>query len=319
MKVPFYTCLALAGALLSHEYAQAQTINNLNLDAWATRNGVEAPANWLTTDDDFAYAFGQPLGTFNFGAVTKTTDKHGGTYAAKLTTGNVTIGTSSGPVPGELILGAKTGVYSYLGYCVSGTPLAARPAQMQFYYKLTGSAVAADSALALVYATKTTNGVPAVIGRGYQFLLTPTTTYTQLTVPITYSSTNTATPDSIHVVFSSGYAENVTAGTALFIDDVTISGVNLSAQAAAGIQEKLTVSPNPGTGGRFIIHSPDAPKLASGSLIVSDIMGRTVVHQSAQTLPSGERELDLSALPVGTYLLRLDSEQGIIVRQITIQ
>jgi hypothetical protein len=319
MKKTLYACLTAAGLLVSAAAAQAQTIANLNLETWATRNGAEAPTNWLTTDDDFASQFGAPSGTFNFGTVTKSTDKHGGTYAAKLTTSTITIpGVGSGPAAGTLILGAKTGIYTLGGVSIGGSPLAARPTQMQCFYKLTGTAAAADSALALVYLTKTTNGVPSIIGLGQQYLAAAAN-YTALSVPITYSAASSATPDSVHIVFSSGFADNITLGTALFVDDITITGVNLATRADADVQAQLSVSPNPSTGGRFQLNAPEAPALASASLTVSDMMGRTVAQQPALAVPSPTRELDLSSLTTGLYLLRLDTKQGTVVRQLTIK
>lgn len=322
MKKGFYTCLALASLLLGTAAAKAQTIPNLNLETWAIRNGAEAPTNWQTTDDDLTAQAGAPLGTFNFGTVTKSTDQHGGTYAAKLTTTTITIpGVGSGTAPGELILGTKPGKYTYAGASLGGLPLAAFPTQMQFFYKLTSTTAAAataDSALALVYLTKTTNGVPALIGRGYQYL-TAASGYTSQTVPITYSLTNTTTPDSIHIVFSSGTADNTTIGTALFVDDVTVAGVNLAIRADADVQAQLSVSPNPSTGGRFQLNAPEAPALASAPLTVSDMLGRTVVQQAGLAVPSPTRELDLSSLSTGLYLLRLDTKQGAVMRQLTIK
>jgi hypothetical protein len=317
MKKIFYACLVLASLLVSAP-AQAQTIANLNFETWATRNGVDAPTNWLTTDDDIAAQAGAPSGTFNFGTVTKSTDKHGGTYAAKLTTSTITIpGLGSGPAPGELILGAKTGIYTLGGISIGGQPLAARPTQMQCFYKLTGASATADSALALVYMTKTTNGVPSLIGLGQQYLVAAAN-YTALTVPISYSPTSSATPDSIHIVFSSGTA-TTTLGTTLFVDDITITGVNLATRADADVQAQFSVSPNPSTGGRFQLNAPEAPALASAPLTVSDMMGRTVMQQPALAVPSPTRELDLSTLSTGIYLLRLDTKQGMVVRQLTIK
>jgi hypothetical protein len=317
MKETLYACLALASLLVST--VQAQTIPNLNLENWAIRNGVDAPTNWQTTDDDFAAYFGVPSGTFNFGTVTKSTDKHGGTYAAKLTTTTVTIaGLGSATLPGELILGNATGVFAYEDIAIGGLPLAARPTQMQCFYKLTGATATADSALAQVYLTKSTNGEPLIIGIGSQYL-TAAASYTSLTLPITYSPSSTATPDSVHIVFSSGTAGTITPGTALFVDDITLAGVNLATRADADVQAKLTVSPNPSTGGRFQLYAPEAPALASASLTVSDMMGRTVAQQPALAAPSPTRDLNLSNLPTGLYLLRLDTKQGTVVRQLTIK
>lgn len=316
MKKLVYTCLSIITLLLSQGAAQAQSLTNLNFETWATRNGVEAPTNWLTTDDDFAFYNGKPAGTYNFGTVTKTTDVHGGTYAAKLTTTNVTVSGMTGNVPGELILGAKTGVYKYLGLPLGGGPVTVRPTQLQLYYKLSGPA--ADSAVAIAYLTKTTNGVPTLIGIGYQFLA-PATAYTAVTAPINYDPNSSVTPDSVHIILSSGFARNITVGTALFVDDITLGGVALATRAAASTQALLTIAPNPSPSGHFVINSPDQPALAASPWQVLDALGRVVAQQPAQAVPSGQRELDLSALSSGIYLLRLDSKDGTIVRQLTVK
>ena len=316
MKKLVYTCLSVVTLLLGQGAAQAQGLANLNLETWATRNGVEAPTNWLTTDDDFAFYGGKPAGTYNFGTVTKTTDAHGGTYAAKLTTTNVTVAGMTGNAPGELILGAKTGLYSYLGLPLGGGPVTLRPTQMQFYYKLNG--LAADSAVAIVSLSYTTGGKPTIIGLGYQFL-TPATAYTSVTFPINYDPNSSVTPDSVHIIFSSGFARRTAVGTALFVDDVTLGGVALATRADASTQAQLTVAPNPSPSGRFTINSLDKPALAASPWQVLDALGRVVAQQPAQAVPSGQRELDLSALSSGIYLLRLDSKDGTIVRQLTVK
>ena len=47
--------------------------------------------------------------------------------------------------------------------------------------------------------------------------------------------------------------------------------------------------------------------------------GRVVQRQPALAVPSPTRELDLSSLATGIYLLRLDSKDGVLVRQSTIK
>lgn len=316
MKVLLYTCLGLAALLASPRLSAAQGLTNLNLENWVTRGGVERPVNWLTTDDNEAYYNQQPSGTYNLGLVTKTTDAHGGTYAAKLTTNNATAGTQTGAYPGVLILGAQLNRYNALGTNAGGAPLAAKPASMTFYYKST--VPAADSAIAIVYLSKNTNGVPTVLALGYQ-VLQPAASYTAATVPISYSTTNTATPDSVHIVFESAFADYVTLGSVLQVDDISFAGVTLATRADADVQDRLTVSPNPSAGGRFVIASPVQPELAAAPLEVLDLAGRAVLRQAAQSSPSGSRELDLSSLSAGLYLLRLDTRQGTVMRQLTVQ
>lgn len=328
MKKIFY---AFAGLLLlASSRAGAQAVANSNFETWATRNGVEAPTGWLTTDDVYGYYYNAAAGYYNLGAVTKSTDAHGGSYAAKLT--STSLSTTSGTavvVPGSVVLGTKTGVYYYYLFPIGGAAYTARPTQMQFYYKNSGAAT--DSAFALVYLSTTVNSAPVNIGVGVQ-LLAPAATYTAATIPISYDPAATNNPDSLHIVFASGYGRtlfnpntgpafpsNIKANSTLLVDDVVLSGAPLAARADASTQNLLTVAPNPSPGGRFVISSPDKPELAAAPLQVLDNLGRLVVVQPAQAVPSGHRELDLSSLSTGIYLLRLDAKQGVIVRQLTVK
>ena len=291
---------------------QAQTIPNLDFETWATRNTIEAPTNWQTTDDVVHNLILAQLGLntyLNTSTVTKVSSAHGGAYAASLTTRAVT--GISGLLSGILILGTKLGPST-----TGGAAYTARPAQMQFYYRYSGPA--ADSAAAVVALTTTVGGQPQLVGTGNAYL-TPTTGtgFVQLNVPISYASS--VTPDSVRVLFSSGAADKLTAGTNLVVDDVALTGSALAIRADAGVQGLLTVAPNPSPGGRFTISSPDKPELAAAPLEVLDALGRSVARQAAQAAPSGPRELDLSSLSTGIYLLRLDSRQGTIVRQLTVK
>jgi hypothetical protein len=292
--------------------AHAQTITNLDFETWATRNGIEAPANWQTSDDVVHNLILQQLGLntyINTGTVTKTSPAHGGAYAASLTTRAVT--GLTGLLSGILVLGTKLGPST-----IGGVPYTTRPAQLQFYYRYSGPTT--DSAAAVVALTATVGGQPQIVGTGNVFLA-PTTgsSFVQLSVPIAYQSS--VTPDSVRVLFSSGAADAITSGSTLVIDDVALTGSALAIRADAGVQNLLTVSPNPSTGGRFTISSPDKPELAAAPLEVLDALGRSVARQAAQAAPSGPRELDLSGLSTGIYLLRLDSRQGTIVRQLTVK
>ncbi|MCE3296773.1 MAG: hypothetical protein K0R65_2487 [Crocinitomicaceae bacterium] len=76
--------------------------------------------------------------------------------------------------------------------------------------------------------------------------------------------------------------------------------------ATAGITEKqkikFTVRPNPSKG--FITLEPDAKEIQV-SVLQTD--GKTVFNRQLKT---GEKTLDLSALPTGLYFLKIDSEEG---------
>lgn len=243
------------------------------------------------------------------GAVTKTTTAHGGTYAANLTTQSVAV-LNGAAFPGVALLGSKMGPN-----LIGGASYTSRPAQMQFYYQYTGPVT--DSATAIVYITNTVGGQANPLGQGVK-ILTPTTgTYTLASVPITYTSS--AAPDSVRIIFISGNARTPTVGSSLKVDDVALVGTALATRADAALQEKLTVSPNPSTDGRFQLSAPDAPALTSAALTVLDMTGRVVRQQPALPVPSSSRELDLNGLRAGIYLLRVDSKDGALVRPLTIK
>ena len=309
-----YSFLLLIGLLLGvGPQAMSQTIPNSGFETWATRNGAEAPGNWLNSDD---------LYEGSTGAVTKSTDAHTGSFAAKLT--NTTIKDPSGSfvAEGAIILGTRfNSQVTYGGYPIGGIPYTARPAQFQFYYKLTGPA--ADSALTTLLLTSTgaKGAAPTIVGGGI-LLLAPTTGtgYTQVTVNIPYNPAIATNPDSVRIMFTSGSARTIVAGSTLLVDDVSlIGGTALAVRADASVQARLSVAPNPSPAGRFQLSAPTEPALASAPYTVLDMLGRVVAQQPALAVPSPTRELDLSSLPAGIYLLRIDSKQGLLVRQLAVK
>lgn len=318
MKVLFYSFCVLA---LLARTAAAQTVTNADFETWATSPStkVEAPANWLTADLILAFTNQIPATNFyDTKTVTKTTDAHSGSFAASLNTLTLTNTAGASLIfPGFMVLGSRPGSRSQFirGLPNAGSPATARPAQMQLYYKFTGPAT--DSASVLVYFTSTApGGAPAIIGAALTYFA-PSATYVPLTLPIQYASS--AVPDSVHIQIGSGDAAKLTSGAKLLIDDITFGGTALAMRADAGLQAQLTVSPNPSPAGRFVISSPATPELAAAPLTVLDVLGREVLRQPAQTAPTPQRTLDLGSLPLGIYLLRLDSKQGVVTRQLVVK
>ena len=316
---PFFYALAWLLALTTH-WASAQTIGNGTFETWANPYGsgaAESPTGWLTTDDLLSYFNNDPRGSYNTGTVTKSTDARGGAYAAKLTTVSVPTNSGAAILPGYLLLGAKTGVYEYYGLPIGGAPCAGRPTQLTFSYKLSGPAT--DTASVFVYLTTTQAGVPVVIGQAYQVLAPTTAGYVAAAVPIGYDPTTAAVADSVHVLFSSGDAQTITAGTSLLLDNVALVNPALPTRASAAAQELLAVVPNPSPAGRFVLSSPGRPGLAAAPLTVLDALGRTVEQQPAQAAPGATRTLDLSHLPLGIYTLRLATAEGTLTRQLVVK
>lgn len=316
MKNILYAAGLLLLGLASHP-AAAQAIPNGTFETWATRNTAEAPANWLTQDDVLAAEF--PGYSFNTGTVTKSTDAHGGAFAAQLSNIAFGSGTTATVLEGFMVLGQKLGGQaSYGGYPIAGIPYAARPAQWQFYYKLTGPASDAAEATLLLTKKDPAGGLPLILGGGTLPLAPTAGSYQRVLVDIPYNSA--LAPDSVRMQFSSGTAETIAAGSVLLIDDISLLGGSvLATRADASTQAQLAVSPNPSPAGRFHLSAPGQPALASAPYTVLDLTGRVVARQPALSPASPTRDLDLSGLRTGLYVLRLDSPQGVLTRQLVVQ
>lgn len=309
MKTLLRTLLAaVVPALLALAPAHAQTtaFPNSTFETWAARSGVEAPTNWLTTDDIVQYLFGQRVPT---GTVTKSTTAHGGSFAAQLQT-QLFLGQAQ--APGELILGNS--FHGGSSELPGGLPFTARPASLQFYYQLSGSNVANDSAGAFVQLLRRVNGRSVVVAQGEQYYTVAKSAYTLATIPLQYFSP--LAPDSVAMAFVSGTASTITVGTSLLVDDISFVGTATAARDASNALA-LSVAPNPSPDGRYRLSSTE-PALLAAPLVVLDAAGREVRREAAlrpgQAL--ADRPLDLSDLPVGVYSVQLRAPGGTVTRKL---
>jgi PKD repeat protein len=72
----------------------------------------------------------------------------------------------------------------------------------------------------------------------------------------------------------------------------------------------LSLYPNPTPDGRMRLSLPDASAAGVYTTEVQNMLGATVLRTSLRLGPAAEADLDLSALPVGVYVLRLRDAQG---------
>ncbi|GAA4347236.1 hypothetical protein GCM10023185_02160 [Hymenobacter saemangeumensis] len=295
-------------SLLLAAPAQAQTFPNCDFETWATRNNTLVPTNWQTTDDVFAAVFGSPL-PFSTGTVTRTTDRQNGTYAVKLE--NRANPLFMATIPGILVLGNRI---SQQQSVPGGLPFTARPANLEFYYKLTGANAANDSAQIVVTLTRTVNGNKQPVAGAERLLRTPASTYTLVTMPLSYSSG--IMPDSVHILMTSSSADVPTAGTALFIDNMRFTGT-ATATRNPKLEEAVSVFPNPSTTGTFTLTSTE-PALLAASYKVADAAGRVVLRGEAAR-PASFRTIDLGKQPAGLYTLQLQTAEGVLTRKLAVQ
>ncbi|UOQ71930.1 T9SS type A sorting domain-containing protein [Hymenobacter cellulosilyticus] len=301
----FLTALTTAVTLTA---ASAQALSNGTLENWETRGPYQAPTDWFTTDDVAqAVIPGLP---FAVNATTRTTDAHGGTYAARLAnTNNVLLGM----LPGILGIG---GTVNPASNTIGGISFTGRPARVEFFYKLTGANAAADMPAAQVVLTKTVNGQQSLVASG-ELLITPANGYTLASVPLEYESS--IAPDTIQIIFSSSTADEPMAGTVLFVDDVTVAGTALATVNAAR-NAAITVSPNPSNTGLFTLSTARDASWTRSAYTVTDVAGRVVYRGAAAPVnATGQRTVDLRGQKAGLYTLRLDTPEGPVVHKLLLQ
>jgi PKD repeat protein len=72
----------------------------------------------------------------------------------------------------------------------------------------------------------------------------------------------------------------------------------------------LTIFPNPAADGHLRLRLPDPAAAGTYAVRVDNVVGAQVMQTSVKLTPSQEVELDLSALPRGLYLVRLQNSEG---------
>lgn len=312
------SALATGAALLAAPSAHAQTpaVPNGSLDTWVTRNGAEEPQGWQTFDDLYLFVIKQFPITGGTHTTAKTATAHSGAYAAQLQ--SIQFSTNTGPVvlPGYLFLGNAIVDQNLTG----GIPYTARPSSLQFYYKLAGTGAIADSAAAQVILTATVGGQPVVVGFGGGYFTATATNFTLANLPISYDPTTSVAPDTVRIIFASGVADNLTAGTTLVVDDVVLVNNTVTAtRASADLSAGLGAYPNPSAGGAYTLSYPSEPALLAAPLAVVDATGRVVRRESALRAPAATRALDLRGLAGGLYTLQLFTDKGLIAKKLLVQ
>ncbi|TGE15182.1 T9SS type A sorting domain-containing protein [Hymenobacter elongatus] len=306
-KTILLICLAAISSMMTVSAALAQALPNGTLETWETRGFSQTPTGWFTLNDVTQAAV--PGFPFPINTTTRTTDKHGGNFAARLQNENNAL---LGPLPGLLGIGGTININSGT---LGGIPFASRPARLEFYYKLTGSNAANDSAAVQVILTKTVNGQQTLVAEGGLVLL-PTGSYSLSTVPLQYASA--IAPDSIQIIFLSSTRTESLANTALYIDDVRMTGTVTSTLDATR-NAAVTVYPNPSTDGLFTLATMQEASWARAAYTVSDVTGRVVLRQAAAPANArGPRAVDLRGHRAGVYTLRLDTSEGPIVHKLLI-
>ncbi len=300
---PVITFLA---AMLTLNAASAQTVIFSEMENWRTPTvsgtKLEAVDSWRCPDSLAHYY--SPITGSPSRQLYKSTDKHGGNYAARIVTQNQ--GPSLGNVAGVLTNAVINVDIVNMKFTLSGgTPLNGRVNYVNAWlkYNPTGGDSATVVVSSIIKGGKP-NGDDSVVGAGVQYI-TAAQPYTLVSVPIDYG-TNTASPNALQIVFTSS-GRQATVGSELFIDDVSYSIF------PAGVENvnnntKFTVSPNPAST-KLQLQSEDKVRF-----IMYSITGQQVLSTDV----NGTTSIDVSSLAAGTYYYAAINANGEMVKNSSI-
>lgn len=280
----------LAGALLLGLGLRAQSLPNMDLEAWTNYGNYENP--------DGAWATANPIVNLLPGVIPKTTYKdpsaHGGQYCARMESRNW-------PVANILITGTlANGIFdanstSPATALKRGSPFTARPTAFKGWYKY--APVAGDSCAVYAWLSKWNGSGRDTIGIALlENSNVAISSWTQFDLPFVYHSADA--PDSISIVFASSEAGQSLAGqvgSTLWADDMELAYANGLVDVLAP-EYGVTTYPMPARD--HINFRLDHPAKSGTTLTVYSTAGVRV----AQVRVAGEEaSLDLGGLAAGTY------------------
>ncbi len=288
--------------------ARAQTpAPNLNnsFEVWEFRNlEREVPRGWVTTEDLIQEE--APFPVPDLGFVTKSTEAHQGSLAVALNT--LQVPGVEGAIFGFVGNGTPTSV---------GVPYTARPARLQFWYKLTGPGAATDEAYIQAVLTRYQSRKTELIG-GIGLVLPPAATYTLVSEPLEYEPLSLS-PDTLSIDAFSGTTDDLHAGTTLLLDDIQLTG-SITAARNPEAAADLLIYPNPSTTGEFSLASVVDAALATSPFTVTDVTGRVVLREEKAPLSAARgRLIDLRGQRGGVYMLQLQTPGGALTRKLVIR
>jgi Putative carbohydrate metabolism domain len=283
--------LATLAALYIAPFASAQEIPNANFENWA---GGE-PDSWNSTN--MSVLFTQFTTVFQ-----ETSNPQSGTSCARLETVTKNI-LFVGPVtlPGVLTLGVLN--IDPIGQTASisgGTPFTGMPQSLSGFIKYLPTT--GDNCLLGIELTKWNNGVRDTIAYSFLAISNTANDWTAFNIPIEYLIRET--PDTMNIgLISSNIADGLThTGTKLWVDNLSLV---YGAVSIEGINFPNELKIFADGSKRLIIVKPDFDKPKNAELLVYNISGQILIHQST-ILQKGEASIDLNSLLPGTYIFRAD-------------
>lgn len=295
-------------AMLMLNVASAQTVVFSDMESWKTNSvgfpptTLDATSGWRCPDS-LAFAYSILVGTPQR-QLYKSTDKHGGSYAAKIVTQyqGSTLGNLAGVLTNAVI---NLDIVNQKFTLSGGTSLNGRVNFVNAWlkYNPTGGDSATVIVSSIIKGGKG-NGDDSVVGSGLYYI-TSAQPYTLVNVPIDYG-TNTATPNALQIVFTSSGGQ-ATVGSELFIDDVSYS-IFPASVGNVNNNTKFVVAPNPAST-KLQLQSEDKVRF-----IMYSVTGQQVLSVDV----NGSTIVDVSSLAAGTYYYAAINANGEMVKNSSI-
>lgn len=252
--------------------SEAQTIPNNGFETWTN---VNTAGSWKSNNTTVYF-------------LRQSTDKHGGTYAAEISS---KANGSAGNLSGILTLGnVNTTTQAVTG----GIGISSQPINLHGYYKYTAGN-GAEQMTITVNMTKWTGTTRLTLFNGAFTSAAGVTvsTYTLFTIPITYSPN--IVPDTFNIIVKSSKTTAV-VGTVSLVDDLAFT-------SSSGIEEsvffKPSIYPNPATDKVFFDLNGE-----EFDINITNMIGKTVY---SATTSDKSFAVETSQLPVGMYLVNVQN------------
>ncbi|HNW68807.1 MAG TPA: T9SS type A sorting domain-containing protein [Bacteroidales bacterium] len=265
---------------------------NADFEGWSAAYPDNRPLNYNTID------------TLGLHSCYKTTDKHGGTYAAKLRSLDTTIIIYNVKLPGVATLG-KINISSMT--ITKGIPFTDKPNNFRGYYKYLPVNIDTMSVYLYFWRYNTVLQKQDTMG-GVAFDTSATIgSYTLFDLPIQWDTNYTESPDSMNIILLASHT--IQNHTSAFFDDFSFYYL------ATGFEQRLDdvlaeVYPNPATG-LLTINNEVTTEISLYSIAGALIMRREAAEKNCQ--------LDVSSLPRGVYVLRLKDDSGVKISKIILE
>jgi hypothetical protein len=138
---------------------------------------------------------------------------------------------------------------------------------------------------------------------------------TTYSLPFTPDSSDT---DYLSIIFALELMPNSQGHLSIWIDDITLDTLTNSVNIKSSTSEPILLFPNPAS--KLVTLKYSENSIQPRALAIFDMLGNKVYGSDIQTqnVSDGKYEMNLTSLPNGTYLVKVQHTYGIIVKKLII-